>query len=114
VSRSDHAGATVPTEEYRFNLDAYGFETKPEAPHRISGELSRDANGQHLLEIETSDDEVWRVELAITGSGRLEARVVYRDGALVAAEGDAEIESVDQLPEWVQFVVDQVAREVST
>lgn len=112
VSRSDHAGATVPTEEYRINLDSHGFEAALKAPTRIKLELSRDANGQYLLEIEISEKDVWRVELVVDSGGQLDPRVVYHGEELVAVEGDDENQSVEQLSEWLQFVIEYVASEV--
>ena len=109
MSRSKTDGDVVPTKSLTLNLDLHGFELVESAPAEATADFVCAMDGSYDLEIETSDDQDWRVELDVHPAGHMKVGDIFLDGELVTRDGDgADLEDLD---EWLQYIVRHVTTE---
>ena len=112
MSAVNHGGATVPSEEFQLNLDVHGFELDDAAPATVTADLVRDTNGAFALQIE-SDEQRWRIELLPnTLTGELEPVCVFANGSVIAHREDENQPGIDDVGQWLRFVIKHVTSEV--
>ena len=118
MSTANHGGATVPAESFELDLDLHGFETEESAPARVEGDLVRDMNGAFTLEFQSAEQR-WRVELQPnprTGSlkavGAFESESGSGRGGVLAHEKDDTQPDIEELDQWLRFVIRHVSSEV--
>jgi hypothetical protein len=103
MSQTEHSGQSEPRTQFVLDLPAHGFDPGVTAPKRVAVDLVKDSRGFALdVGTETSG---YRVELE-HGRDELVPNQGYRGTTLIASEESAALPGIDQLDEWLGFVIE--------
>ncbi|QCC47655.1 hypothetical protein [Halobellus limi] len=110
MSRSTHDGSLEPRAQFVLDLTAHGFDLDETTPRRVAVDLVRDSRS-FALDVGTESDG-FRVALRLDPeSGRLEPARVYRGTALIASSEAETLPGIDQLDEWLRFVIEHATED---
>ncbi|MFD1599346.1 hypothetical protein [Halobellus rarus] len=111
MSRSNHLRSFEPRAQFVLDLTAYGFDPGEATPRRVAVDLVRDSRG-FALDVGTEADG-FRVALRLDSeSGRLEPTRIYRGTVLIASSEAEALPGIDQLDEWLRFVIEHATEGV--
>jgi len=110
MAQTEHSGQSEPRTQFFLDLAAHGFEPGTMAPKRVAVDLVKDSRG-FALDVGT-EARGYRVELDRERDG-LSPTQVHRDTTLIASEESAALPGIDEMDEWLGFVIEYATEEVN-